>query len=204
MALLESLPRKIVSITGASGTGKSTLVTSLLQHFPEKFRLIRSVTTREPRPGEDDFFTFLSREEFFRLECAGEFLWSQENHGNFYATRRSDIDAAISLNRISLAIVSPQNIERLVEYAPQFVLPLHIAAPSDSILRLRLLSRGEHVSEIDRRLADCRKWDHSIAHLPIHIEIISNEGSLEAFQEEAIKRIFSEKNECEQRERLPA
>lgn len=65
---------------GPSGTGKSTLLTPLLEKYPDSFGFSVSHTTRAPRAGEENGkqYHFVTKEEFMAGVERGEFLeWAQ-------------------------------------------------------------------------------------------------------------------------------
>jgi len=67
-------------ICGPSGTGKSTLLTTLFSSYPSTFGFSISHTTRSPRPREQDGreYHFVSEHEFMERVGKGEFLeWAQ-------------------------------------------------------------------------------------------------------------------------------
>lgn len=61
------MPKKmIITITGPTGSGKSTLEKNLHTKFPDLYKKVISCTTRSPREGEEhgkDYY-FMSQEEF--------------------------------------------------------------------------------------------------------------------------------------------
>jgi len=66
---------KVFVITGPSGVGKGTLISSLLDRVPD-LELSVSATTREPRKGEEDGrdYHFLTAEQFNQRIEAEDFL----------------------------------------------------------------------------------------------------------------------------------
>ena len=77
-------------VTGASGTGKTTLVQAALAALPG-ITFSVSATTRPIREGERDGvdYHFLDRETFMARVEAGEFLEWAEVYGNCYGTLRA-------------------------------------------------------------------------------------------------------------------
>ena len=72
----------LVVVSGPAGSGKGTVLSSLLADGD--FRFSVSATTRAPRPGEVDGvnYHFLDRAEFERRIAAGEMLEYTEYCGN--------------------------------------------------------------------------------------------------------------------------
>ncbi len=83
---------KVFVITGPSGVGKGTLISTLLKRVPG-LELSISATTREPRQGEKDGrdYHFLTTEEFDQRIKAEDFLEFATYSGNRYGTLRSEV-----------------------------------------------------------------------------------------------------------------
>ena len=80
---------KLVVISGASGVGKSTVLSKVMKSR-EDLKFSVSATTRAPRPGEVDgvSYYFVTRERFEEMIAAGEFLEYSNHMSNFYGTPR--------------------------------------------------------------------------------------------------------------------
>ena len=87
----------LLVVSGPSGGGKSTLIRSLLKRRPFHFSV--SHTTRDPRPGEKEGreYYFVTKDEFQRMDKAGELLEWEEVHGNFYGTSKAEIQRLMAL-----------------------------------------------------------------------------------------------------------
>src|SRR4029079_11455876 len=94
----DSMPGRLVVVSGPSGSGKSTLVRQALGRPEVRAKLSVSATTRPPRPGEEhgrDYF-FVSREAFECERQRGGFLEWAEVHGNFYGTPAGPVREALA------------------------------------------------------------------------------------------------------------
>ena len=102
-------------VTGASGTGKTTLVRQALQDIPS-LRFSVSATTRPIRKGETDGvdYHFLDRETFMARVAAGAFLEWAEVYGNCYGTPREPVDAALDVGESILLDIDTQGAEPTV------------------------------------------------------------------------------------------
>lgn len=171
------MPPKIVTFTGASGTGKSTLVKELLKDS-HAFRLVTSTTTRPPRssdlPGEYEYWTPQQMEKDASL-----FIWKTEYAGNFYGTRYRVLNDACELPQTSLMILVPKVLPDLLAYLHQQVLPFYVRAPDEDILRLRLLRRGDDPESIERRLQTILDWEREATSGRIPYRMITNNGTID-------------------------
>ena len=171
---------KILTFSGSSGVGKTTVVNELLKLKPAP-QLVTSLTTRRHR--QTDLlheYRYVSEKEFEKLKKQGEFLWVVSVHNNSYGTLRSSVNSALAREGISLMILTPDVIPILLGCAPKgVVVPMFITPPSEQILRERLKKRGEENEVIDRRISDCAAWHKSAKVSGIPYEFIDNEGTVD-------------------------
>lgn len=156
---------KILTLSGPSGAGKTTIARNLLDLLPNA-RMVASNTTRSPResdiPGE---YNYLSPQEFQNLEGNKEFIWTSPPHdGNHYGTLRSSVyEAAKADDSIGIMILTPNVMPVLRSYLSQLCLntihiPVFVHAPAE-ILVDRLIGRGESSNSIKTRLEQSAKWE---------------------------------------------
>jgi len=83
----------LIIVSGASGSGKSTVVGRVLREAGLPLRLSVSATTRQPRTGEHGgkAYHFWPVERFEKAVAAGEFLEHAQVHGNYYGTLKSEV-----------------------------------------------------------------------------------------------------------------
>lgn len=177
------MPR-IITFTGASGTGKSSIVKRLLAVDTKLFRLIMSTTTREPRstdlPGE---YEHTSQEHFETMERAGEFVWTTLFVGNRYGTCSIYVDAACQSFGNSMMILVPEIVPQLMKYVGSRVaiFPFLIETPPSEILEERMLRRGDNRTTIEQRLADINRFEKEIERTSVpYIRIKNNKSLAEA------------------------
>ena len=79
-------------ISAASGAGKTSLVSALLQQVSD-IEVSVSHTTRAPRQGEVDGvnYHFIDKEKFAAMVAAGDFFESASVFGNMYGTSQQHI-----------------------------------------------------------------------------------------------------------------
>lgn len=151
--------KNLFVISSPSGGGKSTIAKFLMQTYPQLAFSV-SCTTRKQRPSEvdgKDYF-FLSKEEFLKKKENNEFAESEEIFGNLYGTLKSEIEDKIKNGKTVLFDVDVKGAISLQNAYPDDTVLIFIQAPSEAVLRERLLKRGtETEEEIDNRIARAQK-----------------------------------------------
>lgn len=154
----------LITVTAASGVGKTTMFRRAMAEFPN-LKMLRSFTTRESRdsdlPGE---YEIVSKDEFRARLLRSEFAWNQEYAGFLYGTRRDDVKEALESRDPYLAAIIPIRIPSIHDLAHSFGLAgrlqsIFIFAPGLSVLRKRMLERGEKPESIDARIKTCESWN---------------------------------------------
>jgi guanylate kinase len=144
--------RLIVTITGASGVGKSTLEHALAARFGGG--RVLTISTRAPRADETE------KDRFFQtpasLEGRDDLVWKVTIDGNIYAATRSAFEIAFAeTGSIAFVAITPERHELIANhFASEGIrtLAIHLVSPSDEILRARLWSRhGTTEGEVARR-----------------------------------------------------
>jgi guanylate kinase len=146
---------KLFVLAAPSGAGKTTLVHALVARNPDlKFSI--SYTTRERRKNEEhgrDYF-FVDKDEFLRLQEAGELLESAMVFDNYYGTSRSQVDQHLKNGRSVVLEIDWQGAQQVRESMPSAV-TVFIMPPSITELERRLRDRKTDTDEvIARRLTD--------------------------------------------------
>ena len=144
-------------VTGASGTGKTTLVRQALKDIPG-LRFSVSATTRPIRNGEVDGvdYHFLDRQTFMTRVEDGEFLEWAEVYGNCYGTLRKPVEQTLKSGESILLDIDTQGAEQVrdsnSEHTSVFILP-----PNIETLTNRLTSRATDAPEvIERRIQEAQ------------------------------------------------
>ncbi len=150
-------------IAAPSGAGKSSLTRALLATEPDLTPSV-SVTTRPPRPGEQegkDYF-FRTPAEAREMVEEGALLEWAEVFGRFYGTPRAPVEAALAAGRDVAFDIDWQGYRQLRAALPGDVVGLFILPPSLAVLEQRLRDRGtDDPAEIARRMQAARS---EIAH----------------------------------------
>lgn len=145
----------IIVVSGFSGAGKGTLMKKLTEMY-DTYALSVSMTTRAPRPGEQegkDYF-YVSREEFERRIEQEGFVEHAEYCGNYYGTPRDYVESQLEAGRDVILEIEIQGALEIKKKFPTSLL-LFVMPPSVAELKRRLIGRGTETEDvIDRRL--CR------------------------------------------------
>jgi guanylate kinase len=160
-------------IAAPSGSGKTSLVSALLEREPG-ISLSVSYTSRRPRPGEINgrHYHFVSREVFEHMVAAGMFYEYADVHGDWKGTARSAVEPLLEAGRDVLLEIDWQGA-RLVRIAYPHCISVFILPPSRAELERRLHTRAlDSTQTIARRLADSRE---EIAHAEDFDYIVIND-----------------------------
>ena len=141
--------------SAASGTGKTTLVSRLVQQHPN-VRVSVSHTTRPPRAGEvnGQHYHFVSEEEFVRLAGEGAFLEHAQVFGNYYGTSYESVQSMCEQGYDVILEIDVQGAQQVRKALPE-ALSIFILPPSLAVLEQRLRQRQTDSEEvIARRLSE--------------------------------------------------
>ena len=148
---------KIIILSAPSGTGKSTIISRLMERPDLRLQFSISATSRAPRGQEQHGreYYFLSPEEFQAHVDADHFVeWEEVYAGTCYGTLRSEIERITSSGHnviMDIDVKGGLNVKRI--FGPD-ALALFILPPSHEELERRLRGRGTDSEEtIARRLA---------------------------------------------------
>lgn len=133
---------KLFVISGASGVGKSTVLSSVMEQRKD-LRFSVSATTRPPRPGEQEAvsYYFVSKAQFMDMIQKDAFVEYDEHMGNFYGTPKDQLEEKLESGSVILDI-EPNGAFRVREQRPDAVL-IFIAPPTIEELERRLRGRGD-------------------------------------------------------------
>lgn len=143
----------LISISGASGVGKSAIVKDIFTHLPTQYSKAVSTTTRSPRAGEVEgiAYHFVSRVEFYARWDAGKFLERVEYNGKLYGIERKAVQDVLDKGLNALLIVEPYGAKQIREKWRGPLLQLFIRPPSEEVLQERMAKRGDSPESIETR-----------------------------------------------------
>jgi guanylate kinase len=145
----------LVVLSGPSGVGKGTVVARAMSARHERADRLRrsvSVTTRPPRPGEQDGvdYSFVSPEQFDELRDRGALLeWATYLDAR-YGTPREWLDQQLAAGYDVVLEIEVKGAMQVRERRPQAVL-VYMLPPSWDDLAARLAGRGSDGEETRQR-----------------------------------------------------
>ena len=157
-------------VTGASGTGKTTLVKEALSVIPG-ISFSVSATTRTARRGEQDGadYHFVSQDRFTELVDGEAMLEWAEVYGNRYGTPRVPVEAALEAGESILLEIDQQGAQQVRAAMPEAVC-IFVLPPSIQAIETRLRGRSTDSEEIIQRrtrealnqLSACGSFDYLV------------------------------------------
>ena len=173
---------RVVVLAGPTAVGKGTVVSRILQDFPDVHMSV-SATTRAPRPGEIEGvnYFFVSPEEFDRLIDEDQLLeWAVVHGTHRYGTPRAPVDESLR-NGISVLLeIDIQGARQVKKHMPE-ARTVFLEPPSWEELSRRLESRGtEQADERLRRLETAR--EEMAARLEFDVRVVNDDVTKAAQQ----------------------
>lgn len=138
----------LVVISGFAGTGKGSVVKGLMERY-EQYALSVSMTTRKPRPGEEEgiSYFFVDRERFEEEIENGGLIEYASYCDNYYGTPKQYVQQQLKEGRDVILEIEIQGALKVKEQFPTALL-LFIVPPSAAELKRRLVSRGTETPEV--------------------------------------------------------
>jgi len=179
---------KLFIISGASGVGKSTVLSRVMAQRDD-LRFSVSATTRVPRPGEVDgeSYYFVSKETFQDMIARNEFVEYDAHMDNFYGTPEAQLNEKLKTGSVILDI-EPNGAFEVRRHRPDATL-IFITAPSMEELMRRLVSRGDTSPEQVKVRLERAQWEMDQS---VHYDYVVVNDQVEACAAEILK-IIAEK-----------
>jgi guanylate kinase len=113
------MSKKLITITGPSGSGKSELLNRLCA--TGKFSRLISVATRPPREGEKDGvdYHFTNSAIFERLLEQDAFVQFVNFRNQYYGTLKEDAKTAIEAGTVPVVIVEPTGVPQFRKFCEE-------------------------------------------------------------------------------------
>ena len=179
---------KLFIISGASGVGKSTVLSRVMA-TRDDLRFSVSATTRAPRPGEVDgeSYYFVTREEFQDMIDRNEFVEYDAHMDNFYGTPEAQLNEKLETGSVILDI-EPNGAFMVRKRRPDATL-IFIAPPSMEELLRRLVGRGDTSAEQVKVRQERAQWEMDQS---VHYDYVVVNDQVETCVNEILK-IIAEK-----------
>jgi guanylate kinase len=164
----------LVVVSGPSGVGKGTLLSTVLGHRND-FVYSISATTRNPRPGEvhGRHYHFLDHSTFSTWVEQGRFLEWNQVHDQFYGTPREFVEQQRQKGLSVVLDIDVQGALQVMEAEPDNV-SIFIVPPDLETLRQRLTNRGTETPEqVHTRMLTARVELRAVDHY--HYTVINDE-----------------------------
>ncbi|MCA8939527.1 MAG: guanylate kinase [Planctomycetes bacterium] len=150
----------IITLTGPSGVGKTTLERKLCTSDAEFHRVV-SHTTRVPRENEldGDHYHFISVDKFTEMAANGEFAEYASPHGSHYGAALTEFERPLKEGKIPFFVCDPIGASMVKShFGLREVISIFLMPERWEVLRQRLESRGMAAEEVDRRLSESLIW----------------------------------------------
>lgn len=144
----------ILVISGPSGSGKSSLMSKIIEEMEDVYFSI-STTTREKREGEEEGkdYHFISKSDFKNEIKDGLFLEWANVHGYYYGTSLPPVIKALKDGKLVIFDIDVQGHKIAREKFDNITTSVFLTTPSMSTLKNRLEKRGSDPERmVDKRL----------------------------------------------------
>ncbi len=179
---------KLFIISGASGVGKSTVLSRVMAQRDD-LRFSVSATTRAPRPGEVDgeSYYFVTKEKFQDMIAHEEFVEYDAHMNNFYGTPEAQLNEKLETGSVILDI-EPNGAFMVRNRRPDATL-IFIAPPSMEELLRRLVGRGDTPPDQVKVRQDRAQWEMDQS---VHYDYVVVNNQVDTCVDEILK-IIAEK-----------
>lgn len=143
----------LIVVSGFSGAGKGTLMKQIVRSY-ENYALSISMTTRKPRPGEEEGreYFFVSREVFEDKVSKDGLIEYAIYCDNYYGTPREYVERQLERGKDVILEIEIQGALKVKKKFPTALL-LFVMPPNVAELKKRLEGRGTESQEvINKRL----------------------------------------------------
>ncbi len=183
---MEQVPPLLIVISGPSGAGKDSVIRRM-KELGIPLHFVVTMTTRPPRPGEEDGkdYIFVSEEEFERVLKEGGFLENAIVYGHRYGVPKEQVRKALESGKDVVMRVDVQGARTLRRLVPEAVFIFLIPSSEEELVR-RLKTRStEDEKALELRLSIAREEMKSLGEFDY--VVINADGRLD----EAVQKIMA-------------
>ena len=148
----------VLIFSGCAGSGKGTVLAEIRKKS-DRFRTTVSLTTRKPRPGEQEgvHYYYTTKEEFRKRVAAGDLVEYTEYCANYYGTLQSELKRLADEGYIAVLEIETDGALQIMKKLPEHR-SVFLAPPSYAELEKRLRNRGTETEEqITKRMAQAKE-----------------------------------------------
>lgn len=167
---------KIIILSAPSGTGKSTIISRLMEHPELKLQFSISATSRQPRGGEchGREYYFLTPEEFASRVKKGDFVeWEEVYHGTCYGTLRTEVERVVGNGGNLIMDIDVKGALNVKRQFGDDAVAIFVMPPSVEELERRLRGRATDSEESVRKRLDKAEYEMTFAP-KFDIEVIND------------------------------
>lgn len=167
---------KIIILSAPSGTGKSTIISRLMEHPELKLQFSISATSRQPRGGEchGREYYFLTPEEFASRVKKGDFVeWEEVYAGTCYGTLRAEVDRVVGNGGNLIMDIDVKGALNVKRQFGDDAVAIFVMPPSVEELERRLRGRATDSEESVRKRLDKAEYEMTFAP-KFDIEVIND------------------------------
>lgn len=177
---------KIITVSGASGVGKSYLVDKILERYKTMTEIV-GITTREKREGEIDGKSshYLSMDQFKELEKEGRLILIKSFFGNNYAWLKDDLT---NISELRIMNISYKSIQELRDNGLN-IYSIFVKPQSEEKLQHMLKLRTKSDEEYVKRFNDYKESEKFIKQSPELFDFIFTNNYDEISSEKLLKHI---------------
>lgn len=167
---------KIIILSAPSGTGKSTIISRLMEHPELKLQFSISATSRQPRGGEchGREYYFLTPEEFASRVKKGDFVeWEEVYPGTCYGTLRTEVERVVGNGGNLIMDIDVKGALNVKRQFGDDAVAIFVMPPSVEELERRLRGRATDSEESVRKRLDKAEYEMTFAP-KFDIEVIND------------------------------